>query len=221
MTTRLYICLAWVCYCVVIVYTVLPEMRNTITVHNPSLADYESLQANQDTVTCLCSSLTIPYSTFVAVLQPNLHQVCSSPFVSATWISAVFGDTTVNRSMSQAFLSAHFRLLAALCASSQQIITEAMKDFALSQFASVSLLPRSEVAKQINDTFTEFYMQAPNILRRTLAFILDTTLANQVMTVYESNWHVTPGLWKTVTKMPCYYGKFQPQLSYQSSALSH
>jgi hypothetical protein len=207
-TTRLYIFLFGVSILGVFLITTVPQQKTTFVLENPSLAAYEQLQANQSTLTCSCLSLNNPYSTFLSLSQPTLHQVCSSSFVNQTWISAVFGDTRENRSVAHAFLSAHFRLLAAFCLSSQQTLADALKDLGSTQLITATVLPRATLAEQMNSTLTQFYTQAPSVFRRTLSFVLDVTLGNQAMSAYESNWYVTQETYPSVSMMPRYYGTY-------------
>ena len=208
LTTRLYIVLFCLSFLGVLLITIVPQQSTTLTIYNPSLTDFEKLKTEQSTFTCSCSNLNIPYSSFISFSQPILHQVCSSPFITETWIAVVLGDTTVSRSIAQGFLSAHFRLLAAFCQSSQEILEDAVQNFVSTNLITITPLTRTEFTEQMNFTIEEFYSQAPRMFRRMLAFILNITLANQAMSAYESNWYVTLGIYPSVRMMPRYYGLY-------------
>ena len=207
LATRLYIFLFTMGLLIIIFITVMSPQKSTVVVDHPSLIDYERLQVVHDSVTCSCLNTTIPYSAFVSNVEATTHQVCLSPFVDHVWFSSVFGDTTVNRSIHQAFLSSHFRHLAAFCQSAQQIITDAINDFYSTEWIGITLLTRSDFSKQMTSIFSQFQEQTPGTFRRTLRFILNVTLANQVVSVYESNWHFIPGDYPYVSMKPRYYGE--------------
>lgn len=208
LTTRLYIVLFGVSLLGVFLITTVPQQTTTYIINNPSMTVYEQFKESQSSFTCSCSNINVPYSSFIPLSEPILHQICSSPFINQTWISAVFGGTTTDRSIPQGFLSAHFRLLAAFCQSSQETLADALEIFRSTQFISVTLLSYTEFTEQMNFTLTQFYGQAPGIFRRALAFILDITLSNQVMSAYEANWYVMLGTYPSVTMMPRYYGEY-------------
>ena len=207
LSTRVYLVLIGLCFQGVIFFISLSQTKKTITILNPSISVYERFQAMESSLVCRCSQISFPYATFATLSPPTLHQVCSSPLVRQAWISAAFGGTSITRSMARAVLSAHFRLLAAFCRSSQQILVDAQNKFRSRNLISVALLSRSQFIEQINFTITELYKQAPNVFRRPLTFILDTTLGNQVVSIYETNWHVIYTLDRLVTMTPRTYGR--------------
>lgn len=208
LTTRLYIVLFCMSLLGVFLVSTVPQQTITHVINNPSEITYEQFRADQSSFTCTCSNINIPYSSFISLSQPTLHQICSSSFVNQTWISATFGDATVSRSMAQGFLSAHFRLLEAFCRSSNQTLADALKNFGSTQFISTTLISHSEFTEEMNYTLIKFYSQAPNIFRRALSFILDITLGNQVISAYEGNWHVMLGNYPSVNMIPRYYGEY-------------
>ena len=205
--TRVYIILTVFCLCGVLLFTSLLQQKATVTIPSPSISSYDRLQANEPFLSCSCSRISSPYSTFTSLSQRTLHQVCSSPLINQTWLTEVFGEGTANRSVSRAVLTAHFQLLAIFCDFSQQILDDAQTAFLSSDFLSTTLLSRAQLNQQLNFTILEFQRQVPSFFRRTLAFIIDTSLANQVMSVYETNWHLVPVLDRYITMMPRYYGE--------------
>ena len=207
-TTRIYILLFAACMCGILLITAVPEARIEIRINRPSFTDYRRLQAEEDTLRCSCSTISIPYSNFVLLPLPTFHQICSSPFISQSWISAVFNRTTINRLTPQPSLGAHFQLLASFCHSSQKILSSGLETLRANQFVSVTLQSSAALVEQMNSTITQFYTQTSNSFSLSLAFILNTTLSNQVASVYQSNWRYVPGFqWSLATK-PQYYGRY-------------
>jgi hypothetical protein len=60
------------------------------TVAMPSEKEYEDLLvAHPESLTCSCSQIISVYGDFVS-LTPTFHQVCSSSFISQSFIDAMF-----------------------------------------------------------------------------------------------------------------------------------
>lgn len=207
-TTRIYILLFAVCLCGILLITAVPEARAEIRINRPSFTDYLRLQSEEDTLRCSCSTISIPFSNFVLLPLPTFHQICSSPFISQSWILAIFNRTTINRLTQQPFLAAHFQLLGSFCHSSQKILSSGLETLRANQFVSVTLQSSAALVEQMNSTITQFYTQTSNSFSLALAYILNTTLSNQVTSVYQSNWRYIPGFqWSLATK-PQYYGRY-------------
>jgi hypothetical protein len=208
LSTRVYLILVGLLLQGIILFITLSETKRTITIPNPSLTTYEKFQKLENSLVCPCSSISIPYANIASLSPPILHQVCSSSFVGQKWISAAFGSTTATRSRIRAVLSAHFRLLAAFCRLSQQILDDAQKKFLSRNLISVTLLSRPQFIEQLDFTIIELYKQAPTIFRRPLALILDTFLGNQVISIYETNWHLVYTERRLITASPRSYGEY-------------
>ena len=84
--TRLFVLLMTISSIAAGFYTFLVVQNQVVTIAHPSLVTYQQLYNDySDTLQCPCSQLSVPYGTFLNVTFV-LHQVCSSDFVSSTWL---------------------------------------------------------------------------------------------------------------------------------------
>jgi hypothetical protein len=71
---------------ILLLFTSLNTETRTMTESNPSLSTYMNLESlYSNTLICPCSNMVIPYQTFVS-MSATFHQVCSSDFISNSWI---------------------------------------------------------------------------------------------------------------------------------------
>ena len=128
----------------------------TITVSNPSLNTSNALEmAHPNTLKCPCT--TIPNRNFVT-LSPIFHQVCSSDFVSAGWISLLMSIIYQSTSIdwrNQA--GPQFQLLADLCHLAERTAEDAFERFLGQMFISSNVLMKSEFERQLNSTLEQFF----------------------------------------------------------------
>ena len=88
--TRLYIIILTITVFILALFTALDQKTQTITVQNPSQDVFQKLYLDYSaTLQCPCSQVEILYETFINISY-NLHPVCSSVFVSDTWINLLF-----------------------------------------------------------------------------------------------------------------------------------
>ncbi|CAF3935239.1 unnamed protein product, partial [Rotaria sordida] len=114
-----------------------------------------------DTLRCPCTKLAIPYGTFVNVV-PSFHQVCSSNFVSQSWIDFAFKtNTTFIWPMDiRTSLSAMWQLIAAFCSSATKIIPDALNEFSNLPLINTMILPEDLLQ-------TKTHTALDSILQRT------------------------------------------------------
>jgi hypothetical protein len=143
-------------------FTLLATRTATILVPNPSLDNYTALQdLYPNTLKCPCSTMTIPHRTFIS-LSPTLHQVCSSDFVSKSWISIVMSLTNLDINLhididwrSQA--GPQFQLLSDLCQLANKTIDDAVRHFITQPFITSSVLTEFDFYTQSNATLDHFF----------------------------------------------------------------
>lgn len=177
-----------------------------IQIKSPTYVDYQALQSKYNSLTCTCSSISISYSNFVLLKLPTFHQICSSPFVSHAWISAIFANTTENQLRPEAFLGAELQLISSFCDLSQQVVLSNLESLGTQQFVSTTFQSSMALAQQVNTTITQFYVQTSNWFSLSLDLILNTTLGNQLVSAYQSSWYYVLASEVYVIAKPYYYG---------------
>ncbi|CAF3972010.1 unnamed protein product, partial [Adineta steineri] len=149
--TRLYIPLLIITLYILFFVTLInPQTRtNTISNITPTLFNQLHLE-HSETLSCPCSTITIPYKNFVSKTI-SFHPVCSSIFVSKQWIEALYlpyaGTLLVMDFRTTA--SYQFKLLADLCILSQKTITQSLSDLNNTQLITGQLLSEEEIEFKI------------------------------------------------------------------------
>ncbi|CAF1056477.1 unnamed protein product [Adineta steineri] len=135
----------------------------TMTLSNPSLNTYKHLyDLYQDTLKCPCSNMVMPYHTIVS-MSPTFHQVCSSSFVTDTWISAASSDAYAGNPNDWRLIAGlQFRLLSSLCKLAEETINDAINYFIAQSFITSNLLNDDEFNAQLNETLSQL-IESTNI----------------------------------------------------------
>jgi hypothetical protein len=173
-STRLYIVLLTIAVFILVLFTALAQKTQTVTIRNPSQDVFQQLYFQYSTtLQCPCSQVEISYRTFINISY-DLHPVCSSVFVSDTWINLLFRPD-----MGYFFPldfrssgSGQFQLLASLCSFASRIIQDAIDDFLASALlspqalSSSSLIDQSEAGVQFVNTSTTYtFRRLLNLIR--------------------------------------------------------
>ncbi|CAF1199869.1 unnamed protein product [Adineta ricciae] len=160
--TRVYFILLTGSIIILILFTSLDTHFSSIFVQNPSIRQYKHLQESYSTsLSCPCRNVSMPYITFTS-LSPTLHQVCSSDFITDSWIivaSSIKSDLFrflyidwIWRGLD----GRHFQLLAILCKLAKQTIDDSVYRFTRRLFVTSNVLSETEFNIQVNTTFEQF-----------------------------------------------------------------
>ncbi|CAF1637182.1 unnamed protein product, partial [Adineta ricciae] len=159
--TRIYLILLASAVCVLLVHTSIDVQMVDIPVLKPLLREYRRLQqSHSNSLKCSCSNTAVPYQTFVA-WAPRLHSLCTSDFVSETWISLFSYVTNVlyfgYRFFAwNGFTSQHFRLLSILCQLANKTITDAVHRFGIQTFVTLNVTSEDIFNIQLDITVHEY-----------------------------------------------------------------
>ncbi|CAF0952240.1 unnamed protein product [Adineta steineri] len=152
----------------------------TVTISNltPSLFDQLHREYGE-TLSCPCSTITIPYSTFVTNMV-SFHPVCSSIFVSREWIEGFYLPAANAYLLDDFRVTAfsQFELLAALCSISNDTVSKALLDIQNNQLVTVELLEEEDIQSQV---------EAMVKLAQTTAYVQVTSFLQLVQMMYRSN----------------------------------
>ncbi|CAF4116566.1 unnamed protein product, partial [Adineta steineri] len=150
----------------------------TISNVTPSLFD-QLHREHGETLSCPCSTITIPYSTFVTNMV-SFHPVCSSVFVSREWIEGFYLPAANSYLLADFRTTAfsQFELLAALCSISNDIVSKALLDIQNNQLVTVELFEEKDIQLQV---------KAMVELVNATAYVQVTTFLQLVQMMYRSN----------------------------------
>ncbi|CAF1681165.1 unnamed protein product, partial [Adineta ricciae] len=116
----------------------------SITVHEPSLSEYERLYGKYGrTLICPCRHLSVSYSSIIH-LEAEYHQVCSSEFIDDnTWLS--YFNMSIRSLFSLDFRmdgSKLFRILQSLCRLSNETVRNQLRVFSETEFINAHVVSR-------------------------------------------------------------------------------
>ncbi|UJR07167.1 hypothetical protein I4U23_011455, partial [Adineta vaga] len=130
----------------------------TITVPNPSLTTYKSLQiAYTNTLRCPCSNKTIPHQLFLSI-SFRFHQICSSGFVDDGWLKILHPrgvDSMKKNWRNHAFVQ--FQMLSEFCRIANETINDAINRYLSQAFIASSVMNEIDFKQQIDAVFTQLY----------------------------------------------------------------
>ena len=181
--TRLYICLLSVSVGTLAVYTMLSESTHRGTVFHPTESEHLRLaQAYPSSLSCLCTSISIPYSTFISI-EPHYHQLCSSDLISSQWILYTYSAHDVGSYILDYRYHAarQFQTLAMFCEQTRQMTTDAMQNFLQTRWVSSQAMGEHEFQVQIDFLFHQWNSSTVDQYNQTIELILVTNQANQLM----------------------------------------
>ncbi|UJR06613.1 hypothetical protein I4U23_010897 [Adineta vaga] len=158
MVTRIYFVLLAGSIIVLVLFTSLSTQTVTITVLTPTLTTYNNLQIlYSDTLRCPCSTIIIPYQTFVS-LSPVFHQVCSSDLIDDRWLKILKdGTNSMITTDWRNIAASQFSLLSELCRLANKTVDDAVHRLLLQAFIASSVLTEINFNIQLNTTLEEFF----------------------------------------------------------------
>ena len=132
----------------------------SVKVPDPSSSVCKHLQdLYPNTLKCPCSNVMVPYSTFIS-LSATLHQVCSSDYITESWISLMlFMDADEFNIPLVGWYGLgprHFYLLSTLCQLANETIADAINRFGIQSVVSSNVLTELDFETLLNTTLKQF-----------------------------------------------------------------
>ena len=188
--TRVYLVMLFLILIFLGIYFSLSSEIIIITVQNPTEEQFHALPRDAQ---CLCSQISVPYGEFTS-LQPTLHEVCSSDFVSDRWINALFTGSNVTYFSLRdfrGFATSQFQALSALCRLSIANIEQNIAAFNQNTFISSQLLSQAALNQQINSTIDQFQQTAPRTFAAQLEIIRRVFASNKLISGLQTNYIIS------------------------------
>ncbi|CAF1150669.1 unnamed protein product [Adineta ricciae] len=195
--TRLYIPLLIIIIYIITLVTIITPQIELITISNIDASLFNKLSLEHaDTLSCPCSTTTIPYEKFVSN-RISFHPICLSIFVSEQWIQALYlSDASTYLVMDfRTTASSQFELLAALCRICQDTVAQSVAEFNNKQFVTVELLQEDKVHTQIMTDVTLIRTNLPIQVTTPLKFLQIITTSNTLITALNTNIFVYISSW--------------------------
>ncbi|CAF1521372.1 unnamed protein product, partial [Adineta steineri] len=191
--TRIYLILLITALFILIIYTSLKQETVTVSVPYPSLSKYEELFVQYPiTLQCPCDRITIKFNEFISQIEPQYHQICSSVFVSQRWLDSVsYNILSRNDIMDEDFhhiLQMQFQTLLTLCKVSKSTLNISLSIFKETDLITAYVISHAEFNNRTETIIEQFKQTTSNQFIETFKLIQATNHANQLATLFYSNW---------------------------------
>ncbi|CAF1319758.1 unnamed protein product [Adineta ricciae] len=189
-TTWLYVLLLTISIYVLFYITLIKQQSKTIIISDitrPGILDELYLEHHQK-LTCPCSTVAIPYYTFVNSTN-QLYPICSSVFVTERWIHSLYfsNASALGTADFRTIANSQFQLLSSLCSSIQNAISQNEIDLSNTEFLSINLLSDREVQSQVNTTIELFINSISIRIISILNYLKIITQANFFVSALNTN----------------------------------
>lgn len=193
--TQIYVILLFLSIFIVAIYTSFKQETITLTKNFPSKSEYLNLY-NQYPITlqCHCSHLGIKYGTFITHFKPQYHPICSSIFVLSNWSETMYDKSKSSKHNSfskddfRLYIQTQFETISKLCSLSQDILNISIPTWLQTDFITAHVISQIQFDTQVKSLIEEFKRKLINQFIQTLKLIQIINYANQLATIYSSNW---------------------------------
>ncbi|CAF1396915.1 unnamed protein product [Adineta steineri] len=154
-----------------------PQSRLVTVSHvTPSIIDQLRLE-HGETLSCPCSTISIPYRDFVSHAV-SFDPVCTSVFTAQQWIEALYTPASGTRDFRQT-ASSQFELLAVLCSFSNDTVSEGLDEIGNNQLITIQFTSEDQIQSQVNATVERVMSNLYVQIGSTLQFLQITAQSNQ------------------------------------------
>ncbi|CAF1413893.1 unnamed protein product [Adineta steineri] len=207
-STRLFIALLIMSLAILLLYTSLINITQTVSVKTPSIQEYTQLHNSySQALTCDCTQISINYEKFIKI-QYTLHQICHSDFVTQEWITYVAGSIGGYGSYNDDFRllgKTIFPTMSAFCTLVNQTISNSLIQFYSTQYVSASVTPENVFELQTKAFISEFVTSTRNEFLLSLVMIRNITQSNALFSGTLTNYDSAQAYGVFVRK-PIWYG---------------
>ena len=190
-SSRLFIVLFISSLFILLLYTSLVNVTQTVTIKAPTITQYSQLYSRfPQTLTCPCSTISINYDTFLHV-NYTLHQVCNSVFVTQPWISYLSTSHGGRPLFTEDFRwtsTSAFQGLSAFCELIDQTISYRLKQFYLTQYVSASVTSLQVFDLGTKVLISQFISSTTNEFLLLLSTLRDITQTNGLYSARQTNY---------------------------------
>ncbi|CAF4152874.1 unnamed protein product [Adineta steineri] len=180
-STRLLIILLTLSLAVLLLYTSLIDVTQTVNEKAPTITKYLELYSTYpQTLICPCTQISINYDTFISI-EYTFHQVCTSFFINQNWIRYLSDNYQAGSVSSFDFRSMGpylFQALNAFCELVNQTISIRLTQFYSSQYVSSSVISSDVFKSQVQSLIDQFNSSTTSDFLLSLTTIRNTTQDN-------------------------------------------
>ena len=190
--TRVYLLLFSLALIAIIVYGALTLRTTTITKYSPNEHQFEQLSIRYPgTTRCPCSRVSIGFSEFIR-LDITYHPVCSSDFISQSWIDASFNENVARISPVDVrkTLSAFWQSIRSLCTLVNTAVSDGFDDFKARSFISPEAQTREYLQTQARLNLNFSLQTSLAKLQRNLLMIRQSISGNRFISGLNTNYRL-------------------------------
>ncbi|CAF4107818.1 unnamed protein product [Adineta steineri] len=183
-STRLFIFLLIISLSILLLYTSLINITETVNVKASSIQEYEQLyNSYSQTLTCECTQISINYEKFIQI-QYTLHQICDSDFVTQQWfdyLSTSYENNVPNNRDFRVTSAFTFQAMRAFCTLVNKTISNRLIEFYSTQYVSASVTSSNIFELETKAFISQFISSTRNEFLLSLSMIQDTTQSNTLL----------------------------------------
>jgi hypothetical protein len=183
-STRLFIFFLILSLGILLLYTSLINVTQTVNVKTPTISQYSKLYSTySQTLSCPCNKISINYDTFIQI-KYTLHQVCNSVFVTKYWTDYLLTSSENTPLSVNDFRwtgSFTFQGLSALCGLVNETIFNRLIEFYSNEYITASVIPLQIFQSQTQQFISQFISTMTNDFLLSLSIIRDTTQSNALL----------------------------------------
>ena len=192
-STRLFIVLLTSSLLILVLYTSLINVTQTVTINQPTLTQYIELSSTHaQTLTCDCRQISINYQTFLQI-KYTFHEICNSFFITQNWFDYVFNGHSNQTLNSRDFRKGStfiFQSLNAFCDLVKQTINNRLIQFYSTQYVTASVVPSETFSLQIDSFVSQFISSMTDGFLSSLFTIRQMTQINALLSGQLTNYYL-------------------------------
>ena len=198
--TRVYLVVFSLGLIAIVVSGALSLHTTTITKYSPTEHEFTQLSIHYPgAARCPCSRVSIGFSEFMR-LDVTYHSVCSSDFISQTWVDATFNENVTRLSPIDVrkTLSAFWQTIRSLCALVNTSVSDGFDDFKARSLISPEAQAREYLQTQARLNLNFSLQTSLAKLQRNLLMIRQSISGNRFISRLNTNYRIVTSNNRTV-----------------------
>jgi hypothetical protein len=225
---RLHTMLVLITLCILCSFVVFRSQSIHVNIDKPSFPTYQYLSSHfSDSLQCSCSQISIKYKTFLNI-KPQFHQVCSSDFVTNSWIMHLYNQANLTYLFDEKDVwhsrTAQFQSLSLFCQLSIKMVNDSLSQIITKDFININLLSEYLLNEQIETIIKQFKITIPDLFENTFSLIRGMIGSNMIISGLSTNWIIDiPSMtyaWTSAHTIPIDYSECNCGLSSKCIQLS-
>ncbi|CAF1529605.1 unnamed protein product [Adineta ricciae] len=192
-STRVFIVILVSSLLILVLYTSLIDITQTVTINQPTLTKYLELSSlHSQTLTCDCQQISINYQTFLQI-KYTFHQICNSIFITQNWFDFLSGGRPNEIVLVEDFRRTStfiFQSLNTLCNLVKQTINNRLIQFYSTQYVSSSVVPSETFSLQVDSFISQFISSMTNDFLLSLSSIRQMIQSNALLSALLTNYNL-------------------------------